>query len=755
MYVYLIRYLGLRRGLGGRGLAIGTLFGSLAALSLVGCGASSAGGSSGAAGTGGSTSSGAGGTASVGAGGSAGSAASGGHGGGTSSGAAGTTSGGRGGGAPGGAGGTAAGGSQGGSTGAVTGAGGTGAGAAGAGGLMASQPLSANIVVDQFGYRTAAEKIAVIRKPQTGFDAPATFTPGAKYALVDAHSGQKLLEAAPAVWNSGAVDTSSGDKAWWFDFSSVTTASDYFVLDESNAVRSDVFTISDTVYRDVLTQAERMLFYQRDGFAKTAQYAGADWVDGAAHLGQCYLYSDTTMTLNKDLHGGWWDAGDFNKYTNWGASDVIELLHAYAESPAAFTDATNIPESGNGVADLLDEVKWELDWLVRMQQSNGSVLSIVGEAAAPSPSFGNPPNTAPSLVTTPCAYGPASTSASLTAAAAYAYASVVLGAAAGFNAAYPGYAAGLVTRAQQAWTWAQANPAVFFYNASASPTVGSGEQEVPTGDPDRSYALLVKRLQAELYLFEATGDATARAFFDANYASINFVGEKYIDGSHGEEQETLLEYALAPNATATVVQKIKAAYLAALQSSQNLGAVQTPPDPYLAYLPQYFWGSNQIKSDQGNLLYDVVTFAVDAGTSAEAAKGAERYIHYIHGVNPLQMVYLSNMGASGAIKSVTRFFHSWYATGSYWDAFGVSMYGPPPGYLTGGPNPSYTWDGCCPNGCSGTSCGAAPLSPPTGQPDQKSYADFNDGWPLDSWSVTEPDDGYQAKYLRLLSKFVR
>ena len=47
----------------------------------------------------------------------------------------------------------------------------------------------------------------------------------------------------------------------------------------------------------------------------------------------CYLYNDSAKTLNKDLHGGWWDAGDFNKYTNWGASDVIELLHAYVETP--------------------------------------------------------------------------------------------------------------------------------------------------------------------------------------------------------------------------------------------------------------------------------------------------------------------------------------------------------------------------------------------------------------------------------------
>ncbi len=646
-------------------------------------------------------------------------------------------------------------------TGGATGAGGSGSGGSaarggstGTGGAAASQPLSPNIVVDQFGYRAAAEKIAVIRNPQKGFDAPGSFTPGAKYALVDANSGANLLEAAPAPWNSGTTDSSSGDKAWWFDFSSVKTAGEYFVLDETQNVRSDLFSISDGVYRDVLVAAVRMLFYQRDGFAKTAQYAGADWADGAAHTGKCYLYNDTTKTLNKDLHGGWWDAGDFNKYTNWGASDVIELMHAYAETPTAFTDDTNIPESGNGVADLLDEVKWELDWLGRMQQSDGSVLSVVGEPAAEAPAFGGSPNTAPSTVTDPCDYGPASTSASLTAAAAYAMGAVIFGTAAGASTAYPGYAAALLTQAKNAWTWAQANPAVFFYNSTANPTVAAGEQEVPATDPDRSYALLVKQLQAALYLYEATGDTTYRDFFDAHYGSIHLMTQGYADGSHGEEQETLLEYTLAPNPTASVVSKIKTTYLGALQTSSNLGAVTGSPDPYLAYLTGYWWGINQTKADQGNLLYDVVTFAVDSATSAEAAKGAERYIHYLHGVNPLQLVYLSNMGSLGATKSVTRFFHSWYAKESNWDAVGVSKYGPPPGYLTGGPNPGYTWDSCCPNGCSGYTCGAAMLSPPAGQPDQKSYLDFNDGWPLDSWSVTEPDDGYQAKYIRLLSKFV-
>lgn len=608
------------------------------------------------------------------------------------------------------------------------------------------QPLSPNIVVDQFGYRLNDEKIAVIRSPQKGFDAGKPFTPGPTYALIDARSGQKVLEAAPAPWNAGGVDRSSGDKAWWFDFSSVKTAGNYFVLDEEQGVRSDVLTLSDTVYRDVLQQAVRMLFYQRDGFAKTAQYAGTSWADGAAHLGKCHLYSDPAKILDRDLHGGWWDAGDFNKYTNFGAEDVIELLRAYEESPAAFPDDSNIPESGNGVPDLLDELKWELDWLVRMQNPDGAVLSVVGESAIEHSIFGN---TAPSRVTTPCMYGPATTAASFSTAAAFAFASSVFSRDGNAAAAYPGFAADLEGRARQAYAWATAHngsSAVFFYNAQNK--VAAGEQEVG-GD-----GLPFKQLEAALYLFARTGDASHRADFDASYEKTNLFQKKYADGYHSAENEVLLTYAASHDATPAVAQKIKAAFAAASQSPDNLGSVKANPDPYGAHLTSYVWGSNQVKADQGNLLYDVVTYGIDPA-STDAPRGAERYIHYLHGVNPLGLVYLSNMGGHGAVRSVTRFFHAWFANGSSWDAEGVSKYGPPPGYLTGGPNSSYKWDVCCPAGCSGHSCGAAPPSPPSGQPDQKSYLDFNDSWPLDSWQVTEPDDGYQTKYIRLLSKFVK
>jgi endoglucanase len=626
------------------------------------------------------------------------------------------------------------------------------AGAAASGGSGGAVMASPFIVVDQFGYLPDGEKIAVIRDPQTGFDAGSAFSPGTSYALVNATTGARVLTAAPVPWNAGATDASSGDRAWWFDFSSVTAAGSYYVLDVDRGVRSYPFSISDQVYRDVLVQAVRMLFYQRAGQNKDAAHAGAGWTDSASFVGalqdhQCRLFSDkNNAATERDVWGGWYDAGDLNKYTSWTAGYVETLLRAYAESPTVWTDDTNIPESGNGIPDVLDEAKWGLDYLARLQGSDGGVLSIVGEPSA-SP---------PSAATGPCLYGPASTSATLATAAAFAKAARVLRlpAIASLNSAADGY----LTRAKSAWTWALANPAVQFKNndsASGSSGLGSGQQE--TDD----YGRLVDKLDAAAQLFAATGDATYQTFFDANYSQLHLIAYgNYVAPWDMQGQDAALDYADATGATAAVASAIRANYRAGAEASGNLGGVLGNQDPYLAFMPTYTWGSNSVKSNTGDLLAALATHNLDAAMSADALRAASRFVHYLHGTNPLSIVYLTNMYAHGAENCANEMFHTWFADGSpQWDRVGTSTYGPPPGYLTGGPNPSYDWDGCCPSGCGSTAnnalCNADAITPPKGQPPQKSYKDFNTGWPLDSWSVTEPDDGYQVAYIRLLSKFVK
>jgi hypothetical protein len=437
----------------------------------------------------------------------------------------------------------------------------------------------------------------------------------------------------------------------------------------------------------------------------------------------------------KDVHGGWFDAGDQNRYTNWGAVDAIQLLRAYSQTPSVFTDDYNIPESGNGVPDILDEVKWETDWLLRMQNADGSVLSIVGHAGA------SPPSTDAS----PCYYGSVSTSSAYSSAAVFALASVV------FKSLNPTYSATLLTAAEHAWTWAQANPGILFNNPSYS--IGAGDSEL-----DTAYGLPMREIEAAIYLFEATGTSTYRTYVESNYKNAHmFTDGNYADLFEGEAQEMLLDYTKVAGATAAVVQAIQAAYAAGMQSAHNFGSQQpSPTDPYRGAMYTYVWGSNADKAQQGIMFQDMVTYGIAPSMNATSTLDAERYVHPFHGVNPLSLVYLSHMDDYGAEKSVTRFFHTWFShTSTLWNAVGVSTYGPPPGYVPGGPNPGYNWDTCCPGNCSGNSCGAAVLSPPANQPSQKAYLDFNDSWPIDSWQVTEPDDGYQANYVRLLSYFLK
>lgn len=181
------------------------------------------------------------------------------------------------------------------------------------------------IVVDQFGYRTGSQKVAVIRSPQTGYDNDATFTPGSQYALVDKATGKAVKQGAPTAWNGGAVDPTSGDKIWWFDFSDVTTPGTYTVVDNDKNVRSVEFDIDDNVYRSVLKHAVRMFFYQRAGVEKSAKHAGAEWADAACLLGkgqdsQAHAWlAKTDESKVRDLRGGWFDAGDTNRYTAWAS----------------------------------------------------------------------------------------------------------------------------------------------------------------------------------------------------------------------------------------------------------------------------------------------------------------------------------------------------------------------------------------------------------------------------------------------------
>lgn len=605
-----------------------------------------------------------------------------------------------------------------------------------------AQTVSKYIVVDQFGYRPSAQKIAVLRNPAIGNDASESFTPGTSYAVVDTTTKTQVFTGTPAIWQSGAIDSTAGDRAWWFDFSSVTAPGTYYVLDVQNNVRSYTFDIKADIYNTVLKEAFRFFFYQRDAFAKELPYAGAGWVDAAAHMGplqdlDCrYYQTPNDSSSGKDVRGGWFDAGDLNKYTTWTGGYIIEMLMAYEESPTVWTDDFNIPESSNGIPDILDEAKWGMDYLRRLQNPDGSLISLVGEAGA------SPPSSA----TGQSLYGNVTTSATLKGAAAYAFGARIFK-----QIGLPCYADTLQTAAINAWNWAVANPSVTWNNQGTG--VGSGNPE------PGSYDLLVYKLEAAEYLFALTNDTQYRTFFDNNYSQTHLIQWYYVYPYEHYEQEVMLYYTTLSNATSSVVSTIQNCYLSGINGSNNFGAYDSNKSSYLAYMNSYTWGSNNVNCMQGLDFYEAVKYNISSRTT-DAMTAAENYIHYIHGLNPLRFCYLTNMGSYGAENSATQLFHTWFADGSpKWDQVGVSTYGPAPGFLTGGANSGYTLDACCPNNCGSTGnnalCNNAQALAVIGQPPMKSYADINNNWPVDSWALTEPSCGYQVSYIRLLSKFVK
>jgi endoglucanase len=574
------------------------------------------------------------------------------------------------------------------------------------------------IRVDQFGYLPDAMKVAVIADPQIGFDSDESYVPGNVLEVRRESDGAVMHSGAPMPWNDGAVHTQSGDWVWWFDFSSVTEPGEYRIFDIENQTYSDRFRIAEDVYAEVLRHAVRMFYYQRADFAKEEPYAEAPWVDGAAHTQDEFtrpIWDPDNAGLERDLRGGWFDAGDYNKYTEWTARAIIELLLAYVQRPDVFTDDFGIPESGNGIPDLLDEVKWGMDWVLRMQEPNGSML---GKVSVTEHQSASPPSTDDN----PRFYGPVSTEATAASAAAFA-----LGATVFESVGLVEYAATLENAAISAWNWTMDNPAVQFDN--------TGFLSV---SPERDeYQTLTNRIMAAVMLFERTGDTAYRDFVDGNLMQIQPIQWWYFYPFEAEIQKALAHYAQLPNATPASVQTIRERMAASINGEEFLGAWNDQVDAYRSYLKteDYVWGSNRAKAQVGTLFTNVNLLGLNpenADTHRDAAMG---YLHYIHGVNPLGMVYLSNMYNAGATRSVNEIYHHWFTQGSDWSHALDSLYGPAPGFLAGGPNRDYTGS----------------ISWIRDQPPQKAYKDWNGLWPEESWEISEPDINYQTGYIHLLS----
>lgn len=584
------------------------------------------------------------------------------------------------------------------------------------------------IHVDQFGYMPNHNKVAVISNPQTGFNSSQNFTPSSNLEVRNATTNTVVFTGNPAIWNNGVTHNQSGDKGWWFDFSSVMQTGDYYIYDVTKDERSATFTINNNVYNEVLKASTKMFYYNRCGIAKTSPYVLNGYTDVTSFTQDNQardVYQQTNAGTAKDMSGGWYDAGDYNKYVTFAERPIHNLLWAYRDNPSLFTDNFNIPESGNGIPDILDEIKWETDWLMKMVNTDGTVHIKIG-----SRNYIENEGTPPSVNTSLRYYAPVCTSSAIAAAGMLAHSAKVFSQFSSLNS----YVQALQTKAELAWAAVLPN----LENDTLQENCDDGS--VKSGDADQT-ATDQKRMSitAAIHLFDLTGKNQYHQYIKNYINDSDIISNSQWSNYNLIHVDALLYYTTLANADATLKNMIISSATTDANNNYNdyfefntLDLYRAPANDWT-----YHWGSNNEKASFGILNMVFNKYGIKNTANESYKVRAKEHLHYFHGVNPISMVYLSNMSSYGAEKSANQIYHTWFADGSVWDNAATSTYGPAPGFVPGGPNSFYNAD--------------TSLSPPYNQPMQKSYLDFN-SIANASWEITEPGIYYQAAYVRLLSQ---
>ena len=239
--------------------------------------------------------------------------------------------------------------------------------------MLSEVAMAVSIKVNQVGYYTSQKKIAIV-----GVDSSQTVN---SFIVKDA-TGKEVL--ASQLKSSGYYDKTD-ENCYLADFSNVKDVGRYVVA--VDGVVSDTFEITNTLYDDAFKKTLKSYYFQRCSFEINEEFGGK-WARPFGHPDTSLRFDSIegkTETDRMASPGGWYDAGDYGKYIVNAGITTWTLLNLYELFPMSGMDSTiNIPESGNGQSDLLDEIKYELDWMLTMQDVDGGVFFKVGPNNWPS-----------------------------------------------------------------------------------------------------------------------------------------------------------------------------------------------------------------------------------------------------------------------------------------------------------------------------------------------------------------------------------
>lgn len=502
------------------------------------------------------------------------------------------------------------------------------------------EPAPASVKVNQVGYEPDWPKKAIV----SGFAGEISFKAGTPF---------RVLDIADKVVFRGALtslkdfDSASGERLFSADFTALKQTGTFRLLVDGGG-ESTTFEIRPSLYTGLLRDLCRYYYFQRSGTELSPTHAGI-FGRRAGHLGDSALPYQSGKSGTRDASKGWYDAGDYGKYVPTAAVAIGDLLWTYESFPALFTDQQmTIPESGNKIPDLLDEIRWGLDWILKMQDDSGGFYHKVW----PSISDQMPAQDANKRQVYDKGPDGASllpTASTANAAAVLAHASIV------FAKSSPAFAAQCRTASLKAWDWLEKHP---------QEIVAEGMTYVERGDKDN-------RLWASFALYRLTSQDRFHSYIKANHKiSASVLSEK--TGNAGGERTMLAwpHYLMSAKQDPALAAWHKEAFLTWRKT--QLDRWKTLPWGNFLLDQNYYWSSNAATAQT------VMALALNSRAhmlgEVDILQAAIRNHDYLLGANPVRVSFVSGAGEESVKNVYSQIYNN--------DRLDQT----PPGYMSGGPN---------------------------------------------------------------------
>lgn len=492
--------------------------------------------------------------------------------------------------------------------------------------------------VNQIGYRPNSEKLALV----TGFNEELAANPGDVFELVDCTNG-KTVFSSELTLVSEYDEKYSGEKILRADFSEYKRDGKYYLRMKNGGIEDSLtFEISENVYDELLKNTMRYYYYQRANIEITEEYGGKyTRSDMTEKDFSAPLSSDRNVLL--DVSGGWYDAGDVGKYVCPGATAANTLLWTYKLFPDKFSDGQNdIPESGNGIPDILDEIKCELDFILKMQDKDSGGFYLKVKSKSENDNDGD--RTVWHGNEDKCL-----TNATADSSAVLAFASTV------FREYDKDYSDTLLNAAERGWRYIEKNPSVYV-------------KTTYSGEPNTSSVFW-----ASACLYYATGNKIYEQYFldkaDDNFSSLK-------SGANGHSVNSMgiygyFTYLLCDDKDTETALLIEKKY----KSWRNSVMKRYNENPWNIAINEwgFWWGSfNTILGNSQDMYIGDYLL----GISDEEQNITQDALNFILGVNAMRKSYITGMGEDHIKCTFSNFYD------------GNSPDGVPDGYMPGGINSS-------------------------------------------------------------------